>query len=131
LDLAPTDGRLASCSANLRATLGQPAEAVDLIHQALATDPLRAGWYWGLSGNLVALNRLDEADKAIRRAIELQPKAVSYNLQLATIEIQRGNAQAALAPQNGNRRGCGRTRRSRWRARSGPTGRQPMLRSRS
>jgi len=97
LDLAPTDGPTRVMLANLRATLGQPAEAIDLIHQALATDPLRAGWYWGLSGNLVALNRLDEADKAIRRAIELQPKAVSYNLQLATIEIQRGNAQAALA----------------------------------
>ena len=97
LELAPADGPTRIMLANLRATLGQPAEAVDLIRQALATDPLRAGWYWGLSGNLTALNRLDEADKAIRRAIELQPKAVSYNLQLATIEIERGNAQAALA----------------------------------
>jgi TolB-like protein/Flp pilus assembly protein TadD len=97
LQLAPADGPTRIMLANLRATLGQPTEAVDLIRQALATDPLRAGWYWGLSGNLTALNRLDEADRAIRRAIELQPKAVSYNLQLATIEIQRGNAEAALA----------------------------------
>ena len=97
LELAPGDGPTRVMLANLRATLGQPAEAVDLIHQALATDPLRAGWHWGLSGNLTALNRLDEAERAIRRAIELQPKAVSYNLQLATIEIQRGNAKAALA----------------------------------
>jgi len=97
LQLAPADGPTRIMLANLRATLGQPTEAVDLIRQALATDPLRAGWYWGLSGNLTALNRLDEADRAIRRAIELQPKAVSYNLQLATIEIQRGNADAALA----------------------------------
>jgi TolB-like protein/Tfp pilus assembly protein PilF len=97
LELAPTDGPTRIMLANLRATLGQPAEAVDLIRKALATDPLRAGWYWGLSGNLTALNQLDEADRAIRRAIELQPKAVSYNLQLATIEIERGNAQAALA----------------------------------
>ena len=97
LELAPTDGPTRLMLANLRATLGQPAEAVDLIQKALATDPLRAGWYWGLSGNLTALGRLDEADRAIRRAIELQPKAVSYNLQLATIEIERGNAQAALA----------------------------------
>lgn len=97
LELAPTDGPTRIMLANLRATLGQPAEAVDLIQKALATDPLRAGWYWGLSGNLTALGRLDEADRAIRRAIELQPKAVSYNLQLATIEIERGNAQSALA----------------------------------
>src|SRR5262249_55517730 len=40
---------------------------------------------------------LDEAERAIRRAIELQPGAASYHYTLATIEIQRGNAEAALA----------------------------------
>ena len=97
LQLAPGDGATRVMLANLRATLGQPAQAVDLIREALATDPLRAGWYWGLAGNLAALDRLDEAERAIRRAIELQPAAVSYHLQLATIEIQRGDAKAALA----------------------------------
>jgi hypothetical protein len=38
-----------------------------------------------------------EAEQAIRRAIELQPGATFYHTVLATIEVQRGNAQAALA----------------------------------
>jgi tetratricopeptide (TPR) repeat protein len=45
----------------------------------------------------LALNRLDEAERAVRRAIELQPSAVSYHQTLTIINIQRGNAQAALA----------------------------------
>ena len=39
---------------------------------------------------------MDEATRAIRRAIELQPAGVIYHWQLAVIEIQRGDAQAAL-----------------------------------
>jgi hypothetical protein len=46
---------------------------------------------------LSGLQRLDEAERAIRRAIELQPAAEGFHYTLAVIEIQRGNAQAALA----------------------------------
>jgi thioredoxin-like negative regulator of GroEL len=45
----------------------------------------------------VPLGRLDEAAQAIRTAIELQPGAVSFFEQLAIIEIQRGDAEAAMA----------------------------------
>jgi thioredoxin-like negative regulator of GroEL len=41
-------------------------------------------------------NRLDEAERAIRRAIELQPDASHFHFDLTRIEIQRGNAGAAL-----------------------------------
>jgi tetratricopeptide (TPR) repeat protein len=71
--------------------------AIDLTRQALATDPLRANWYNWLASYLSALNRLDEAERAVRRAIELQPAAVSYYQTLTIIEVQRPNAQAALA----------------------------------
>ena len=43
------------------------------------------------------LNRLDEAEQAIHRAIELQPLAEFHYSTLAGIEVQRGDAQAALA----------------------------------
>src|SRR5262249_31391993 len=65
--------------------------------QALATEPLQARWYSWLCSYLLGLNLLDEAERAIRRAIELQPGAALYHAQLAIIEFQRGNAQAALA----------------------------------
>ena len=42
------------------------------------------------------MNRLEEAEAAIRRAIELQPGAVGLHAVLTDIEIRRSNAQAAL-----------------------------------
>jgi TolB-like protein/Flp pilus assembly protein TadD len=45
----------------------------------------------------IELNRLDDAERAIRRAIELRPSAAAYHYQLVIIEAQRGDAQAALA----------------------------------
>jgi TolB-like protein/Tfp pilus assembly protein PilF len=98
LELAPDEGRTKATLGAMMATLGELEQAVELSRQALSTDPLRSGWYESLAGYLLALNRLDEAEKAIRRAIELQPAAAAtYHEYLTTIEIQRGNAQAALA----------------------------------
>jgi len=77
--------------------LGEVEQSIELTRQALATEPLRANWYNWLAGYFSGLNRLDEAERAIRTAIELQPGAVGYHYTLAIIEIQRGNAPAALA----------------------------------
>jgi TolB-like protein/Tfp pilus assembly protein PilF len=97
VELAPNDG-FAKYNLGIQlATLGEVEQAVELTHQALATEPLRAASYNTLAGYLSGLNRLDEGERAIRRAIELQPGAAAFHQQLAVIEIQRGNAQAALA----------------------------------
>jgi tetratricopeptide (TPR) repeat protein len=82
---------------NLLASFGQVDQGIELTRQALATEPLRANWYTWLAIYLSGLNRLDEAERAIRRAIELQPGAPWYHFVLTIIEVQRGNAQAALA----------------------------------
>jgi hypothetical protein len=58
---------------------------------------LRANWYEWLGRYLSGLNRLDEAEWAIRRAIELQPGAAVFHQTLTITEIQRDNARAALA----------------------------------
>ena len=55
------------------------------------------GWYSWLAKYLSGLNRLDEAEHAIRRALELQPGASGFYWELTIIEAQRGNVQAALA----------------------------------
>ena len=96
-ELAPNDGQAKFSLGNQLAAFGELERAVSLTREALATEPLRAAWYNWLATYLSGLNRLDEAERAIRRAIELQPGAVSYHCELAIIEIQRGNAQAALA----------------------------------
>jgi TolB-like protein/Flp pilus assembly protein TadD len=97
LELQPSHAGGKVLLANLRATLGEVAEAVDLLRQVSVAEPLNSGTYSYLAGYLSGLNRLDEAELAIRKAIELQPAAAGYRQQLAIIETQRGDAQAALA----------------------------------
>jgi tetratricopeptide (TPR) repeat protein len=97
LALAPNDGEAKFFVGNLLATLGEVVPAIELTQQALATEPLRANWYNWLALYLAALNRLDEAKRAIVRAIELQPGASSFSETLTVIEVQSGHAQAALA----------------------------------
>jgi len=97
LELAPNDGDAKFNLGNQLATFGEVEPAIDLTRQALDTEPLRANWYNWLASYLWGLNRLDEAERAARRAIELQPGAAGYHCMLTVIEIRRGNAEAALA----------------------------------
>jgi TolB-like protein/Tfp pilus assembly protein PilF len=96
-ELAPNDGDAKFNLGNQLAAFGEVEQAIALTREALATEPLRARWYNWLGRYLSGLNRLDEAERASRRAIELQPGAAAYHENLTVIEIQRGNAQAALA----------------------------------
>src|ERR1700733_13621887 len=97
LELAPNDGAATFNLGGQLATFGEVAQAIELTRQALVTEPLRANWYNWLAMYLSGLNRLNEAERAVRRALELQPAAAPYHETLAIIEIQRGDAQAALA----------------------------------
>jgi serine/threonine-protein kinase len=96
-ELAPNDANAKFAFGNQLTTFGEMEQAVKLTREALATEPLRADWYNWLAVYLSALNRLDEAEQAIHRAIELQPHAASYYEELTVIEVQRGDARAALA----------------------------------
>lgn len=79
------------------ATFGELEPAIELTRQALSADPLHAYGYAWLTDYLLGLNRLAEAEKAVRKAIELQPAAGFRYLRLTMIEVRRGHAQAALA----------------------------------
>jgi TolB-like protein/Tfp pilus assembly protein PilF len=96
-ELAPNDGSANFKLGNQLATFGEMEQAIELTRQALATEPLRANWHDWLAVYLLGFNRLDDAERANRRALELQPLATQYHLTLTIIEIQRGNAAAALA----------------------------------
>jgi TolB-like protein/Tfp pilus assembly protein PilF len=97
LTLAPNDADAKIYFGKLLATFGEPEQALELTREALATDPLRASWYSDLADYLATLNRLDEAETAIAKAIELQPAAFTHYGMLTIIEVLRGNAQAAVA----------------------------------
>ncbi len=97
LQLAPNDGTIKFSLANLLATLGRHEQAVELNRQALATDPVNPGWHYWLAMHLMPLGLLDDAERAVRKSIALQPKGATWFALLAIIEIERGNAAAALA----------------------------------
>lgn len=96
LALAPRDPESQFDLGNLLATIGKVQEAIALTREALGAEPLRARWYNSLAHYLSGVHRLDEAEKAIRKAIELQPMARGFHAELAIILIQRGEAAAAL-----------------------------------
>jgi TolB-like protein/Flp pilus assembly protein TadD len=97
IELAPNDAEAKYFLGSQLATLGEVEAAIELTRQALATEPLRASWYNWLGNYLLGLNRLDEAERAVRTAIDLQPGAVWYHQTLTAIQVQRGNAPGALA----------------------------------
>jgi serine/threonine-protein kinase len=97
LELTPNDGRAKFAFGVQLATFGHIEQAIKLTQEALATEPLRDDWYYNLANYHSALSHLDEAERAIRRAIELQPAAPIFHVTLVIIEIKRGNADAALA----------------------------------
>jgi TolB-like protein/Tfp pilus assembly protein PilF len=96
VELAPNSGAAKDFLARLLAAFGEVEQAITLVRQALIVEPLRDDYYFDLAAYLSGLKQLDEAKRAIRRAIELQPAGAIYHWQLAVIEIQRGDAQAAL-----------------------------------
>ena len=94
--LAPSDAEAKFDLGKELAVFGELEPAIDLTRQALATEPLRADWYYWLALYLWGINRLDEAERAAHRALELQPNAVWPPAALTLIEVQRGNADGAL-----------------------------------
>lgn len=96
-ELAPNDGYAKFYLGNLLAAFGKVEQAIELTREALATEPLRDRWHNWLATYFLGLNRLDEAERATRRALELQPGAASYHVFLAMIEVKRGHAEPALA----------------------------------
>jgi TolB-like protein/Tfp pilus assembly protein PilF len=97
LQLSPNDSEATGDLGSLLATRGQPGQAIELLRRSLGTDPLHPVRQMLLSKYLAALGRLDEAERAIRKAVELQPAAGIFDARLVEIEVERGDAKSALA----------------------------------
>ena len=57
--------------------------------------------YFSLSQYQMALGRYDEADKTLRKAIDLYPEAAMNHALLTTVDIERHQLQAALLDAQG------------------------------
>ena len=96
LELSPNDAQTKLNLGAQLATYGEMDQAIELTRQALVTEPLRDTGYKALATYFLGLHRLDEAEQAMNKAIELVPNSGAYHSWLTNIEIQRGNATAAL-----------------------------------
>ncbi len=96
LALSPNDAEAQYNLGTALASYGDMERAIGLMQQALVTEPLRAGAYKALATYLLALHRLDEAEQAINKAMELKPASAPLRSWLTIIEVLRGNAPAAL-----------------------------------
>jgi TolB-like protein/Tfp pilus assembly protein PilF len=96
LELSPNDAQAKFDLGTALASYGELERAIELTRQALVTDPLRAWGYKTLATYLLGLHRPDEAKQAMNKAIELQPASSPLRSWLTIIEVQLGNAPAAL-----------------------------------
>jgi TolB-like protein/Flp pilus assembly protein TadD len=97
VELAPNDGAAKFSLGVSLATFGKPREAIALTKDAIATNPVRASWNVWLAAYYSSLGRFDEAEAGVRKAIALQADGTGYYELLTIIQIQRGDAAAALA----------------------------------
>ncbi|HJP99116.1 MAG TPA: hypothetical protein VJ862_11185 [Rhodanobacteraceae bacterium] len=95
LQLAPHDGTAMTFLAYGLANIGEAKQAAALFREAINTDPFQASWYAPLVSMLMADGQLDDAERAARKALVLQPGFPGMYANLALIDILRGNAAAA------------------------------------
>jgi tetratricopeptide (TPR) repeat protein len=96
MELAPHNPSALSNLGGLLAKLGRLADGVPLEQRAIALDPLQVQFRFNLANRLTALGRYDEAEVALRKAIELQPQAAANHMYLAIIQVLRRSPAAAV-----------------------------------
>lgn len=95
-ELGPGDADNFGWSAVLATCLGRQEEAVTLVRQALALDPLQPHEYLQLGQNLRDLGRLEEAQAALEQALELNPGNVWVHETRGEIYLAQGRPREAL-----------------------------------
>jgi TolB-like protein/Tfp pilus assembly protein PilF len=96
LELAPNDPQAGADLAGVMVITGRLDESSAQYRRALAADPMHGSWQIALAANLIGSGDLGGAERFLKRTIALTPDAPSAHELLATVEIQRGNAKAAL-----------------------------------
>ena len=81
---------------NLRVIQGRLEEALELNKETVRLEPLHAVFWVNLGGILTRVHSLDDAEAALRKALELQPTTRNAHAFLAIIAILRGDKEAAL-----------------------------------
>jgi len=94
--LAPHDARTLQALGYLLGALGDIDEADKMDQQAIDIDPFLVGAYLDRARNQMARVRLDAAEATLRKILELQSDTSHVYTYLAIVDLQRGDAAAAL-----------------------------------
>jgi len=96
LTLEPGNAMVIRRAAALAGTLGRFDEAIQLDERAARLDPLSVTGQSNLGMHALYAGRLDAAEAAFRKALELNPKFPSAHAFLARVWLGRSQAAAAL-----------------------------------
>jgi TolB-like protein/DNA-binding winged helix-turn-helix (wHTH) protein len=96
LNADPTDPATLLAAAGLARDLGRFDQAIELCQRTQARDPLNFQPYARLGMIYLYQGRLDEAEAAVRKRLDLSPDGFGSHAQLADLLLARGDYQAAL-----------------------------------
>jgi TolB-like protein/Tfp pilus assembly protein PilF len=94
--LNPNDPFVLVTAADQRMAIGLWAEAVTLCDAALSTDPLLATVYQNIGWAYMYMGRYAEAERAMRRVLEISPTYGGARHDLGVILVMEGKAEEAL-----------------------------------
>jgi TolB-like protein/predicted Ser/Thr protein kinase len=96
LRLDPGNAMVVRTAAVLAAILGRFDEALELDRRAVGLDPLSIRTHLNLGFHAWRAGRLDQAEAAFRKALELNSEYPGAHMQLARVHLMRPKPQAAL-----------------------------------
>jgi serine/threonine-protein kinase len=95
-ELAPHDARMVQALGYLLAALGNLDEAEKMNQRAIELDPFLVAGYLNRARNQMASRQLDAAEATLRKILELQSDTSHVYAYLTIVDLQRGDAAAAL-----------------------------------
>ena len=97
LELEPGNAHSLGMAAWLQCSLGRFDEAIELTRRSIQLDPLEPGIYGNLCNFAICSGRLQEAEAAVRKCLELAPQIPFAHYMLGRIYLERSNPQAAAS----------------------------------
>jgi len=93
---APNNPMVLGNIATFAAVIGRLPEAVDLLNLAIEHDPIDSAKHTNLGAFYLAMGKLDEADLALAKALELSPEDVWTKQAMLLLRILQNRPEEAL-----------------------------------
>jgi TolB-like protein/class 3 adenylate cyclase/Tfp pilus assembly protein PilF len=97
LELAPGNAEVMRGAAILAANLGRQQEAIGILRQVVAHDPLSVATHRYLGREYFRVGLLDEAEVALKKALELHPQSGFAHFWLGLVHLAQGRLAEAVA----------------------------------